>query len=82
MVHVRTEPHYCHAMNCKRVVPRRLFLCARHWRMLTPAEQAKVWTNYTPGQENDWSKVTPEYLDVTMAVIQRIAESEGVCGDG
>lgn len=68
--------HTCHADNCGVVVPRRMFMCKRHWYMLPKAMRDDVWALYVPGQERDWGKVTPEYLDHTMACIAFVAEKE------
>ena len=68
------ELHTCHAIDCTTPVPRRMFMCRRHWGMLSKEDQNAVWAAYTPGQENDWSKVTMEYLTVTMDIINRLSE--------
>lgn len=70
--------HTCHALGCNAAVPRRLFMCRTHWYMLTNEERRAVWALYTPGQENDWSKVTPEYLDAIVRIIQDLAARTGV----
>lgn len=43
--------HLCHAFDCETPVPPRMFMCARHWRMVPKAMQDAVWAAYTPGQE-------------------------------
>lgn len=53
-----------------------MFMCRRHWFMLTRKEQAEVWAHYVPGQENDWNLVTAEYLDVTMRIVNDLAGRE------
>lgn len=78
-----TDPHRCHAFGCSVTVPRRMFMCRRHWFMVPKADRDLVWALYTPGQENDWTKVTPLYLSVTMRIVQELAERENVpppCG--
>lgn len=43
--------HTCHALGCTAMVPPRMFMCARHWRMVPKADQAKLWSLYVEGQE-------------------------------
>ena len=70
--------HTCHALGCTAPCPPRMFMCRTHWYMLSVGERDEVWRHYTPGQERDWSKVTPEYLEATMRIIQALAERTGV----
>lgn len=65
--------HLCHAIGCTVPVPRKMFMCRRHWFMVPRDDRDLVWALYTPGQESDWSKVTPEYLDLTMRIINDLA---------
>lgn len=66
--------HTCHADGCPVVVPRKMFMCRRHWYMLPKVMRNEVLAAYTPGQESDWGKVTERYLDVTLACINFIAQ--------
>lgn len=71
--------HHCHAVACTRSVPPKLFMCARHWRMVPRKQQLTVWRVYRPGQEID-KQPSAEYLAVTMLVKADLAMSEiGKC---
>lgn len=52
-----------------------MFMCRRHWYMLPKATRDMVWEVYVPGQENRMDP-TAEYLDVTRAAIDWLAEYE------
>ena len=73
-----TDPHRCHALGCNAPVPRRMFMCRHHWFMVPKHDRDLVWALYVPGQENDWGKVTPEYLTETVRIVQELAERENV----
>lgn len=72
------DPHRCHALGCNVTVPRRMFMCRRHWFMVPKQDRDLVWALYVPGQETDWGKVTPEYLTETVRIVQELAERENV----
>lgn len=67
--------HTCHAMNCKRVVSPKMFMCLTHWRMVPNFLQREIWAAYIPGQEIR-KDPTPEYLDVARRVIEFVATRE------
>ena len=69
--------HTCHARDCDVVVPRKMFMCRKHWYMLTQQMRDDVWSVYVPGQQDDISLVTPNYIEVTSAIIEWLAEKEG-----
>jgi len=71
-------PHTCHAVECNTPVPPRLLMCLRHWRMVPPAIQRKVWREYRPGQEVD-KRPSAEYLVVMKEAIAAVREKEK-CG--
>lgn len=54
--------HHCHAIGCTAKTHPRLFMCPRHWRMLTREHQQAIWREYRAGQEIR--------KDPTMAYIQ------------
>lgn len=68
--------HYCHARNCKVPVPRKMFMCKRHWRMVPYELKVAIWAEYQPGQEN--LEVTPsrEYIDITQEAIEAVWAKE------
>lgn len=68
--------HVCHAEGCAVEVPRRIFMCPRHWRMLPRALQRLIYSTYTPGQENHLERVTTDYLDVAMVSVNVVAVLE------
>lgn len=43
------------------VINPKYFMCPRHWRMVSPLEQARIWRHYRNGQEVD-KRVTVEYM--------------------
>lgn len=69
--------HACHAAGCKVLVPPRLLMCARHWRMVPRLQQARVWATYRRGQEVR-KDPTPEYLAAMREAIATVAQREHV----
>lgn len=69
-------PHTCHAMGCTTPVPRKMFMCLKHWRMVPKALQHLIWETYTPGQERDMEKVSDEYLAAAVAARAYVAKEE------
>lgn len=67
--------HRCHARECKTIVPPKLLMCLKHWRMVPRPLQQQVWNTYRPGQENDKTP-TRDYLQAAMAAIEAVAEKE------
>lgn len=68
--------HTCHAKGCTRVIPPKLLMCLKHWRMVPRDLQRAVWATYRPGQEID-KRPTKEYLEIARAAIQAVAAKEG-----
>lgn len=72
-------PHTCHASKCETRVPRRMFMCRKHWFMLPKEMQDEVWATYTPGQEEgNFHLIIPEYFAATRKAINYIRELEAV----
>ncbi len=67
--------HHCHAKGCPKVVPPKLLMCGRHWRMVPAELQRKVWATYRPGQEVD-KRPTRAYLDAADEAIAAVAALE------
>lgn len=67
--------HTCHAEGCSKVVPPKLLMCLRHWRMVPRDLQQAVWALYRPGQEID-KRPTMEYLEVMQEAIDAVAAKE------
>lgn len=68
--------HTCHADSCTVPVPRKMFMCKRHWYTLPKSMRDEVWLAYALGQENDWGLVTDDYLEVTQRCIEYVAARE------
>jgi hypothetical protein len=43
--------HTCHAHGCKKLVPPKMLMCLKHWRMVPKFAQDDIWRTYRPGQE-------------------------------
>jgi hypothetical protein len=69
--------HTCHAEGCPVKVPPKLFVCAKHWRMVPVSLQRELWRVYQPGQEAGKAPVTTAYLVVQTRCRIAIAEREG-----
>lgn len=67
--------HVCHARGCSTLVPPRMFMCKRHWYMVTPGTRARIWDNYVPGQERR-KDPTEAYLMATMKARDEVTERE------
>lgn len=71
--------HLCHAENCKTPVPRRMFMCRKHWFMVPKSMQDAVWAAYTPGQERNGfltEEAAEKYLDATRAARRYVKDKE------
>lgn len=68
--------HTCHARDCSVKVPPAMFMCKRHWRMLTDKLRAKIWTHYVPGQEVR-KDPSDKYLKWAGRAIDYVAMIEG-----
>lgn len=67
--------HTCHAYGCTKVVPPRLFLCAKHWYMLPQEMRDAVWREYREGQEVR-KDPTSAYLRVADEAIAWLRQRE------
>jgi hypothetical protein len=67
--------HLCHARNCATEVPPRMFMCRKHWYMVSKPLRDAVWAAYVPGQEIR-KDPTGEYLLVTHKAIEAVAKKE------
>lgn len=72
--------HTCHAYKCNKEVPRKMFMCLKHWRMVPRNLQRLVWRHYQPGQENFEVQPTEEYFRVTKEA-QRVVLSKEASGE-
>ena len=67
--------HTCHAKNCQKAVPPKMFMCKTHWFALPKEHRDEIWRLYKPGQE---VTKTPsrEYLNAAEAAIKWLADDE------
>jgi len=65
----------CHALDCDKQVPPKMFMCKRHWFMVPRILRTQVWRHYRPGQEID-KQPTEAYLKITTEAIKAVAERE------
>ena len=70
------QEHTCHAVACKAIVPPRMLMCARHWRLVPRKTQITVLNQYRPGQEID-KKPSLAYLAIQQTAVGEVAEKEG-----
>ena len=68
--------HHCHAQRCILEVPESMFMCASHWRQLTPRLRSSIWANYIAGQEITKTP-SPGYLKAAHEAITWLAREEG-----
>lgn len=50
-------------------------MCKKHWVMVPPDAQAKLWRLYRPGQETD-KQPSVQYLKHAMQIINDVADKE------
>ena len=75
-----TAPHTCHAQGCSTTVPRKLFMCRKHWYQLPKDLRDAVWATYRPGQEQT-GRPSPAYLKAARSAIDwLIAKENGTQG--
>lgn len=67
--------HTCHARQCDIPVPAKMFVCKRHWNMLSKELQKKIWSVYVEGQEKR-KDPTEEYIVVQKECVEYIASIE------
>lgn len=64
--------HVCHAHDCGKPVPPKMFACRSHWYALRKPLRDAIWREYRPGQEND-KKVTARYMAVQKLAVAELA---------
>lgn len=72
--------HTCHAVNCTAEIPPKLFMCAKHWKMVPKKLQVNVWNEYRPGQEVD-KRPSLAYLAVQQFAVGEVAAQEGLAAE-
>lgn len=67
--------HLCHAEGCRVSVPPSMFMCKRHWFLLSRELRSKIWAAYVEGQEVTKNPST-EYLEAARAGVAYIKAKE------
>ena len=67
--------HHCHAVGCGTATDPKLFMCAKHWRMVPTHFQQRIWATYRRGQESD-KRPSRDYLDAARAARRAVAIKE------
>lgn len=73
--------HLCHARGCTANVAPKLFMCRKHWFMLTEQMRRNVWRAYRKCQEIDKTP-SKEYIEVTTRIINWLAQKEIAAAQG
>ena len=68
--------HHCHAIGCSISTPPEMFMCKRHWFMLSKSIRDRVWATYRHGQCDD-RRPSEDYCRVAMDALRFIAQKEG-----
>lgn len=68
--------HTCHATDCEKEVPSKLFMCHTHWYALTKAHRDAIWAAYRTGQEAR-KDPSPQYMQVAKLAIQYLENKYG-----
>ena len=68
------ETRPCPVGGCPRRMPTYWLMCRPHWRRVPILLKRAVWATYQEGQEDDLSRVTPEYLKARRAAIEAVSD--------
>lgn len=63
--------HTCHAPDCGKRVPPKMFMCREHWYSLKKGTRDAIWREYRPGQEQD-KRPSRRYLAVQRAALAEV----------
>lgn len=69
--------HHCHATECRIGVPPQMFMCHRHWYMLSKPQKDAIWKYYRVGQCDD-QKPSKTYCMIAKMAVMYIARREGI----
>lgn len=66
--------HTCHVPDCGVTVPRRMLMCARHWKRVPKEIQRAIWRHFKPEQCVPGSNVRPteEWLDAAQRAVDAV----------
>lgn len=68
--------HHCHATNCSVPVPPEMFMCRRHWFMVSKPQRDAIWDSYRAGQCDD-HQPSRRYLVIAKLAVISVARREG-----
>lgn len=73
--------HTCAARGCAVRIPPTVLMCGRHWAMVRPTTQRKVWATH---RRLDGSNLgaTVDYSEAVQCAIEEAAEREARMGAG
>lgn len=69
--------HHCHANGCEVATPPRLFMCAKHWKMVPLSMQAAVWKAYRNAPTRAARLQSYEYMTACADAVEHVAKKEG-----
>jgi hypothetical protein len=69
-------PHFCHAVNCKRQVNKRLFMCSFHWAEVPTFMQVEIKKHFHPDQVKGKRRPSMEYLQAARKAINYVRARE------
>ncbi len=71
--------HHCHLPGCTTPVPRKLLLCAPHWRKVPRGIQLRVYRHFNPEQVLTL-RPSPEYCkaayDAVIAALDALGDND------
>lgn len=70
--------HHCHANDCPVITSPAMLMCARHWRMVPKAMQARVWSTFKArGGVSDAPGSWADYYEACADAVEYVAFQEG-----
>ncbi|WP_235594409.1 hypothetical protein [Leptospira santarosai] len=78
---MRKQNHNCHAIGCNTKTKPEMFMCLKHWRMVSKRTQQLIWKYYRPGQCDDW-KPSSEYCASAKLALCEVATKEKISVSG
>lgn len=72
--------HLCRAISCDAIVRGALLMCKRHWTMVPPVLQTRIYEHYRPGQGRDFEP-SPDWVIAARMATVHVARQEGRLAD-
>lgn len=69
--------HACAALQCKEIIPSKMLMCGRHWRLVPRDIQSRVWAAYREGQEK-CGPISDVYWVAMQNAISAVADKEKI----